>query len=438
MPSKSDRICVVGAGPGGLSAAYFLVERGYANVTVLERGGQVGGKARTWWVDDTPIDLGALDVGKEYRRVRALAERFGLPLVKTARLGMMDLQTGRAASGMRALMARVGRVKLGWMVLKYLYFTGLRYADDLERPGLAGMPADLTAPMSVWLERHGLSQMTPIFDYACTNFGYGPVETIPAAYMLRFIDLGDFLEVLEVDLGLRSWPRNFARGYQGLWEAVAGQLPDVRLGVAIEGITRHPLASPAVRVRVAGQAEEEGFDHVIVACCLDERLPALVTDLSMPERELFSRVINQPYSTTVCRVSGLPRLALGTIPLTSQGRVYCLIKNWDDGGGCAVYMMNRDGLSHDALFDNLRRDLASIETLDGRPVAIRVEEILHHEDWTYFPHVSSDDMARGFFEEVEALQGRLRTYFTGGLLGFETVHNTMRYSEALVDRFFPA
>ncbi len=435
---KEDRICVVGAGPAGLSAAFFLAERGYARVTVLERNAQVGGKARSWWVDGTPIDLGALDVARGYRRIRALAQLVGQPLVRTAHMGVMDPRTGVATRQLSTLTQGIGKIRLGWMLLKYLWYTGLRYADYLEQPGMTRTPAALTVPMATWLERHGMAPLRPIFDYACTNFGYGPVDVIPAAYLLRFLDFSDFLEVIAADLGLHSWPRNFRDGYQSLWEGVAGRLPDVRLGVRIEGITRHPLSASPVQVRVEGAPAPLEFDHVIVACCLDPSMATLVRDLAAPDVALFNRIRTQPYSTTVVRLRGLPRIALGAVPLAADGHTYCLIKNWDEGSGAAFYVMNPAGLPRDELYAHLRADMAALRSLDGAPIDVEIEEILHHEDWRYFPHVLSADLAAGFYDEIERLQGAANTYFTGGLLGFETVGNTVRYSESLVERFFPA
>ena len=42
---RGRRIVVIGAGPGGISSAYYLREAGYTDVTVCERDGEVGG---TW------------------------------------------------------------------------------------------------------------------------------------------------------------------------------------------------------------------------------------------------------------------------------------------------------------------------------------------------------------------------------------------------------
>ena len=42
---RDRRVAVIGAGPGGISSAYFLREAGYEDITVFERAGEVGG---TW------------------------------------------------------------------------------------------------------------------------------------------------------------------------------------------------------------------------------------------------------------------------------------------------------------------------------------------------------------------------------------------------------
>ena len=45
--SKNMRIGIIGAGAAGLSAAYYLKQSGYNNVTILERDSRVGGKCHT-------------------------------------------------------------------------------------------------------------------------------------------------------------------------------------------------------------------------------------------------------------------------------------------------------------------------------------------------------------------------------------------------------
>ena len=54
---RGDRVIVIGAGMGGLSAAVALASRGF-DVTVLERADAVGGKMRQVAVGGTPVDGG--------------------------------------------------------------------------------------------------------------------------------------------------------------------------------------------------------------------------------------------------------------------------------------------------------------------------------------------------------------------------------------------
>ncbi len=59
---RKARILILGAGPGGLAAAYYLRKYGYKNVTVFEKLGRVGGLCRTVTEDYQSFDLGAVSI----------------------------------------------------------------------------------------------------------------------------------------------------------------------------------------------------------------------------------------------------------------------------------------------------------------------------------------------------------------------------------------
>jgi protoporphyrinogen oxidase len=50
---------ILGGGPAGLAAAYKLAQRGWRDVTVLERGSRVGGNAGSFVIDGIPVDFGS-------------------------------------------------------------------------------------------------------------------------------------------------------------------------------------------------------------------------------------------------------------------------------------------------------------------------------------------------------------------------------------------
>jgi protoporphyrinogen oxidase len=55
----SPTFVILGAGPAGLAAAFKLSQRGWKNVTVLERGSRVGGNAGSFEIDGIPVDFGS-------------------------------------------------------------------------------------------------------------------------------------------------------------------------------------------------------------------------------------------------------------------------------------------------------------------------------------------------------------------------------------------
>jgi cation diffusion facilitator CzcD-associated flavoprotein CzcO len=74
---KNARIVIVGAGPAGLSTAWFLHKHGFDNVTVIERLGRIGGLCKSLTVDGMSYDLGANYVTWAYRETLAIAKEVG-------------------------------------------------------------------------------------------------------------------------------------------------------------------------------------------------------------------------------------------------------------------------------------------------------------------------------------------------------------------------
>ena len=73
-------------------------------------------------------------------------------------------------------------------------------------------------------------------------------------------------------------------------------------------------------------------------------------------------------------------------------------------------------------------DLVAMGARDIRVIAAKT--------WSYFPHVSTDDIRAGFYDSMSALQGRYGTYYVGSVMNMETVEHTAQFSAQLVDRCF--
>ena len=93
MPALPD-VIVVGAGLAGLKAALDLQAAG-ANVVVLEAQDRPGGRLRRESGGGLTLDVGGLQVGPMYARLRALCAAFSIPVrAQTRGFGAIDMAVG--------------------------------------------------------------------------------------------------------------------------------------------------------------------------------------------------------------------------------------------------------------------------------------------------------------------------------------------------------
>ena len=416
MIDSEARIGVIGAGASGLAAADALRRAGYGSVTVLEKSERVGGKCCTFFHDGRSYELGAAAITSAYVDVHALMGECGVR--SSAGIGgvFVDLETGHRRStyvpaalrGSPLAAARLGR-------------EGVRYAAALWRerrilrPGFAGISPELCAPFSSWARARGLEGVASLIEPWFTGFGYGRFDEVPAAYVLKYSGLFRF------PLG-----ELLVTGYQGLWERVAARL-DVRLGVRIERIRR------GAEVVVETDRETFAFDFLVVACPPEDALGIL--DAADEERELFSRVVYENYHVVAASVEGAPGSArYGFVPRHLRrdraGRVAFWYRRWMESDVVVYYCLPPAGTKPDETIETVRRDVVQ---MGGK-----VTHVHRKQAWRYFPHIASDDMRLGYYDRLEAMQGRRRTYFVGELFAFATVQNVVAYARALVARCFGA
>ena len=68
--------------------------------------------------------------------------------------------------------------------------------------------------------------------------------------------------------------------------------------------------------------------------------------------------------------------------------------------------------------------------VDGKP------NVIYKFQPYYFPHVYSEDYKDGWYDKVEARQGKNNTYYGGEIMSFGDRDETCEYSRDLVSRFF--
>jgi len=403
------RVAVIGGGLAGLVTARALARLGHS-VVVFERSDRVGGKCRTVEVEGRGYELGGTILFSSYHRVSRLLREVGTSPTRLRLEGVYVEAEGRrvthAAPARRdtswpAVIAAVGR--LGVQMLRH---------RRLLQPGFVGLDAELGLPFSEWARLRRLEACPPYLAPWFTGFGYGYLGGMAAAYVLKYATI---LRPIVYDL--------LDGGYGGLCQRASRGL-DVRLRADVRWIDR----TGGVRVHTGDGAAE--FDRLVLACPLDGALAFL--DRDAEEAALFSRIRYHDYVTMLATVEGafLPRWGFFMDNLVPQrrGRPMFWYRRWPDRPVVGFYALTEEGGTEESLAAAIDAAL--------RPLGRRLGRVWVHHPWRYSPHVVPADFASGWFDRVDELQGRRRTFYVGETLALGTVEHVTTHAEHLVERFF--
>ena len=232
---RSARILILGAGPGGLSAAHYLRRQGYQNVTIFEKLGRVGGLCRSITEDNQSFDLGALVISPAYREIRRLARRVGARLERVEGAAAFRIDDGGESTPYHRMLyylaggsSAAARWSFYLLCLHYLW-KRFRIRHQIPDAGWAGTAAhtELGVSFAQWLRDNDLEGLTRLFEIPVTAFGYGDLDEIAAPYVLRYASPASFLALL-FSAARFSWLvpsclllRRFRYGFQRFWERLA-------------------------------------------------------------------------------------------------------------------------------------------------------------------------------------------------------------------------
>ena len=414
--SPSTRIGIIGAGAAGISAAEALKDRGYRQSVLLEQQAAAGGKCRTLTFQGRAYELGAGIVAANDRVIIRLAAKAGITLqaVDFSARGS-NLYDPKTGGNCPDILAAADAPAFLWQLLLRYRRLCKQYASITE-PGLLQLDAELCQPFVRWAAAHGVELVARNFERFFTGFGYGYWDEIPAAYVLKYYSL----ETLKSYIRQRIY--TFPEGIQQLWTRLAAD-HDVRYDARISSVKR----GDCVSVQTAQGSLQ--FDSLILACPLDEALTYL--DASPEETDLFSQIRHVDYRTFACRVDGFVGQT-GFIPAYFQpaGKGYPLFwyRRYSDSDVYMFYVIADQTLSSEQIAENIR---STVNRFGGE-----LREVLTAVPWKYFPHVTAEAMRDGYFDRLNALQGRRRSYYLGELLNFATVGLTSQYADHLIRERF--
>ncbi len=449
---KNTRICIIGGGPAGLSAGMYLEQKGYDNYTILERNDHVGGKCHSPYYNGRRYEMGAIMGVPSYYAVHDVEEFCGIThdgpqlnrnykdrngnviepfepkknLLKIPRLLKMKKQITE--------LGRILETKYkGYDVNGHRGVAQGRYegfAVSPEREPVSGENEnlrDLSMPFKDWCIMNDVELTQDVWIGPFTSFGYGYFDEIPAAYVLKYLDFQTCMNFVRINL----W--TWKNGTQYICKCLNEKLNNpARLNSVISKVERK---DGKVFVTVNGEVEE--YDKLIVTSPL-QFFPEYA-DAREDEEKYFSKIDYERYDVLAVETKPedhpeISYYVFDNMTPDRLGHLMVYYRRWKDTKDQVIttYALRKHKNSEEIPYEECKQMVLDDLAVMHNPAT----NVVNEQSWYYFPHVFSDDYAAGWYDDVEAMQGKYDTYYAGEVMSFGDMDETAEYSRELVERFF--
>ncbi len=486
MANLKERICIIGGGPAGLSAAMYLEKKGYENYVIYEKLNKVGGKCwspkmkvkHNGVEEEKSFETGAImgaityhavsemeefggyyhcgpqwadkepNMRREFRTLDGKVDEWNNPKVDFSFKKLFGLL--KLKKQMKKLNKIMQTKYKGYDCYGHLGVAkGEYYGISKGVDGYCGATKedsfpnyikgtnpnlkDLALPFSEFCKINGVEEVQRIWIAPFTSFGYGYFDEIPAALVMKYLDVTTAIEF--VHMGLWTWPEGTQQIYVHVneklkhpavleTEVVKVERPDGKIKVTIKGKD--------------GKTKVEEFDKLIVTTPLDYFKD--YADASDEEKELFSKIVHERYIDYIAtfeegkspNISGY--LVENMVP-ERLGHAMVYYNRWqylDRDCPATVYAL----ANHTGDPDKKYEDVQKMMDEDMARVGFPIKEKHFAQEVYYCPHVSCKDYAEGWYDRLEALQGYKNTYYAGEILSFGDMEDTCAASKDIIGRFF--
>jgi Flavin containing amine oxidoreductase len=425
-------VCILGGGSAGTYTAVRLGDFG-KSVVVLEKKDRLGGHAETVTdpVTGIPVDIGVV-VFEENPLVTGYFGRLDVPLVSVPLGGggvttYVDFRTGELVPSYAPPSDAAFGAALGeYLGLLEGTFPYLDSGFNLPNP----VPEDLLAPFATFVQKYGLGAL--VDNAYLFAEGVGNLLDDPALYILKNFSLnvagaiatGGFLAV----------PGGTSTLYDKAEQYLGGN--NIVFNSEVLRVTRSGRGGIEVDVLTPDGVVRVKCQKLVVAC------PPTPTnlapfDLDFFEADTLGRFKANYYATALVRLSGLEpgrtvqNVAANTpYDLAPLPGIYSLAPT-EAPGLWNVKYGNSFWLPDDLVKASI---IADIERMAARgSVPVKFEEYVAFSSHAPFEMmVSSQEIAAGFYTNLNALQGRNDTYYTSA--AFQTNDSSLiwQFTEGLL------
>lgn len=429
-------VAIVGGGSSGTYSALNLKDKG-KSVIVVEKEDRIGGHTETY-IDpatSTPIDLGVI-IFHNITAVRDYFQRMNIPLIKyvpqQSEPGNYDFRTGKEVNVSTYSQEEVGAAFAGYtqQLLKYP-----RLNDGMFLPN--PVPEDLLLPFGEFVKKYNIEAVIPtMYQF---NPGLGNILTVPTIEEMRNFGLS---LVQQVSAGSFLITPN-ANNSELYTKAQAELLASSSLLLNSEVLqTKRPTGNKRIELVVRTPSGKKLIRAKRLLITIPGRPEFLKPfDLSQKEKDVFGKLINAGYYTSVLKNTGIPDTSQldnkrqdTPYNLPQLPGVYGVGNTRAPGLYLAFYGTPRSSKIYTTTDDAVKADIiAGIKKIQAEnPDAFEQtnpEFVVFKGHVPFYLQARPEDTKNGFYDRLYGLQGGRNTFWTGATFRGHDSSNIWRFTK---------
>ncbi|MDC7235315.1 MAG: FAD-dependent oxidoreductase [Spirochaetales bacterium] len=404
---NNHKIAVVGAGFSGLLTAYELQKQG-AEVTVYEQDDRPGGQCFTLNAAGSRIEMGCvfgtseafqnlcdelqINTRREYfYRQYIDSQGQKIPLLDDSSIAEFKEQYQRLPS-----------------VLS-------EYRDCLNTPGFHTIPDDLKTDFTSWCRLKNLASLIPVYSAFFSCYGYGELDTIPAVYVLKHLDLESLGYLVESRKVL-----TFSDGSSSLCNALARELKDIRYGNKISQLIPRE-------------------NHVALETAFGtDEISKVILTAPMPGKAVAQQFFSMFLDSIQLNTANTFVYRISDRGLTDS----FFMENRGLEGSIRLIHINTSFLKDNQIVTVYSNgsytpiELNSILMKQLEKLKIKSPRLIANKSWRFFPHLPSDSLQSGLYEELYNRQGEDGIFIGPGLSCCASLDKITDYSDYFLKTWF--
>lgn len=404
------KIAVIGAGPGGLSAAQFIRDSGHEAV-VFEKENRIGGKSFSFSNGDAFNEMGTCYTTRQHVIVKRWMRQHGIHL---RRLGEARYDDAPVVDYVK----KGAGPPLAVQALKFVTEAGKLRRKIAAAPEDKAVRAEAAMTVDEWLARLKLPKLDLAMHRILPAQGYGYAKEVTIGQTVQWCDFDLLISGVLNDMHMP------VEGWSEFWERFSKRF-DIRLEANVLGLDRDETG-----VTVYTQNGTDKFDALVSSVPMDEF--ARLATLAPAEEAVLTGVDWQNYTTTLvasknwftgAQVHGYsrackdPSLRGALLGVRREG------EELEDGARLYVTGQFSNNLTPAELREILMSDITALGVQ---------ADVIYARTWKYFPQYSAQAVGEGLFSALREAQGGRRTWFTGATFSHELVSSVVERSRLSV------